>query len=64
VDGAAAVVADSALVADCWSTALLVLAARGAPPPAGLAAALGTPAGWRVLAASEHAFVLQDALRP
>jgi len=61
-DGAAAVVAQSALAAECWSTALLVLAGRGETPelPAGVAAALGTDAGWRVLAGD--AFVLQRAL--
>ena len=61
-DGAAAVVAVSALVAECWSTALLVLAGRGETPnlPAGVAAALGTASGWRVIAGD--AFVLQRAL--
>jgi thiamine biosynthesis lipoprotein ApbE len=63
--GAAAVVADSALLADCWSTALLVLAGRAVEPvlPAGtVAAALGTAAGWRLLGPPGDAFVIQRAL--
>jgi thiamine biosynthesis lipoprotein len=64
-EGAAAVVAESALLADCWSTALLVLAGRAATPvlpPGTVAAALGTAAGWRLLGPPDDAFVIQRAL--